>query len=282
MSKTDQMAFIANNVLDMYQLKQKYKYNYDENERHAIFSIARKISRYRSIEIPEASNRINEKNVSKSFISSLEILDNDYIYDFFMKHLDRMEIARKKSIAPDEAILEYTHKQKGVQTEFSMHLPITPLTVINQIGFAHEMGHIPEIDKERESFYEYVEVLPFFFEYLASLESYSPNTAKDNYIKDRLSNLLNEAYNIQKIYRRCNSKKKVEKLYFNQLYAENYRFLESMDYTLQLIDLFEQEKESVTDELEKVIKGKSLIKVASDLSIDPTGCRRLMREYKEK
>ena len=75
MSKTDQMAFIANNVLDMYQLKQKYKYNYDENERHAIFSIARKISRYRSIEIPEASNRINEKNVSMQGIGYKEILE---------------------------------------------------------------------------------------------------------------------------------------------------------------------------------------------------------------
>jgi hypothetical protein len=38
----------------------------------------------------------------------------------------------------------------------------------------------------------------------------------------------------------------------------------------------------VSKEIEKVIKGKSLIDVADDLSIDSTGCKRLLKEYKNE
>ena len=142
------------------------------------------------------------------------------------------------------------------------------------------MGHIPELNIIRESFFEYNEVLPFFFEYIASLSCYDLESAKKNFLYDNLSSLLEEAYNMLKIFKNCDSNNNVISMYYTQLYADNYKFFESFDFVLQLIDLYEKDKKTVVEELEKVFKGKSLNDVSNDLEIDPSECKRLLKEYK--
>lgn len=279
-SKSDFMVAIAKNAHDMHELKNKYKYLYNYYERSKFFDIARAINRHNPVEICESKNLINENNLYKSFLSSLEEFDSDLIYDYYCKLLNRIKLVRSKSVEGDDAELEYDIV-KGKTTKFYLNLPKTKLTITNQIGFAHEMGHVPEIDKPRKSFLEYSETLPMFFEYIASLECYGANNAKDNFLCERLSMELIEASNMLKIFKKCNSKDNTESLYYTQLFADNYKFLESLDYALQLIDIYEYDKFSVTEEIEKIINGKSLIDVSNDLEIDTSGCKRLLKEYKK-
>lgn len=279
MNKTDYMAAIAKNVHDMHQLMLKYKYLYNHYERSQLFDIARKINRHNPVIVPESNNLIKERDLYKSFLTSIEVFDNDFIYDYYDDILKKITLVRSKSVEGDDAELEYDIS-KGKPTKFYVNLPKTKLTITNQIGFAHEMGHVPEIDKPRKSFYEYSETIPMFFEYISSLDCYGPVDGKDNFIYERLSMELVEAYNILKIFKKCDSKNESERLYYTQLFADNYKFLESLDYALQLIDLYETDKNVVIEEIEKVIKGKSLIDVSKDLNIDSSGCKRLIKEYK--
>lgn len=279
MNKTDFMARIAKNIHDMKQLKINYKYLYDKSERQEIFKIARKISRYIPINVEESRNTINENKLYKNFLSSIEIFNSDLIYNYFNNHLNRLTLVRSKTVLDDDAELEYELKKKG-NTKFYLNLPVTKLTITNQMGFAHEMGHIPEIDKPRHSFLEYSEAIPMFLEYISALECYGCNNAKDNFICERLSMTINDAASLTKLFKRCESKNEIQKVYFIQEFADTYKFLESFNYTLQLIDIFEEDKETVTKEIENIIKGKSLIDVSEDLSIDTDECKKLLKEYK--
>ena len=94
--------------------------------------------------------------------------------------------------------------------------------------------------------------------------------------------LIDEAISMTRLYSKCEVKEEAQRLYFTQQFAEMYSSLESFDYTLQLIDLFENDKKTVTSEMEKFIEGKSLIDIADDLSIDSTECKRLLKEYKDE
>ncbi len=280
MNKTDYMVLIAKNMYDMKQLKINYKYLYDKYNRQEMFKIARKISRYSPNRIKESFEKINDNKLFDNFLSSIELLDNNNIYKYYRNMLNRIEVKRSKNVLCDEAELEYYYDKKK-SAEFYINLPTSSLIITNQIGFAHEMGHIPEIDLPRKSFLEYGEVLSIFFEYIMALKSYETN-AKDNFLYERLSMTIDEATNLIKTFKKCEAKEKVQRMYFEHEFADAYKFLESCDYALQLIDLFEKDKSVVSKEIEKVIKGKSLIDVADDLSIDSTGCKRLLKEYKNE
>ena len=82
-SKSDFMVAIAKNAHDMHELKNKYKYLYNYYERSKFFDIARAINRHNPVEICESKNLINENNLYKSFLSSLEEFDSDFIYDYY-------------------------------------------------------------------------------------------------------------------------------------------------------------------------------------------------------
>ncbi len=281
MNKTDFLVYVAKNVHDMKQLQINYKYLYDKYERQEMFKIARKISRYNKIKIEESRNPIEEKKLYQNFLKSLEILNSDIIYYFFKEHLKRITLVRSKNVLDDDAELEYDI-EKNQKTKFYINLPKTHLSITNQIGFAHEMGHIPEIDLPRHSFFEYNETLPMFFEYISALDCYDKNDAKNNFINERLSMIIDDAVSLTKLYKKCEVKEEAQKLYFTQEFADTYKFLESFDYALQLIDLFEEDKQNIVSELESVINGKSLIDVSEDLLINPYGCKRLLKEYRNE
>ena len=281
MNKTDFMAYVAKNVQDMKDLQLKYKYRYDKNDRQEIFKVARKISRYNKMDVDEVKRKINDKDIASTFLSSLEILDSKKIIDFFKNHLDNIKIIRQRCVEQDEAILEYD-TEKDKEPVFRINLPRTGLTVTNQLGFAHEMGHIPEIVKPRPSFLEQSEVVPLFFEYLTAHECIKGEDWKYAFLDERLSMTIDEALSIIKLFDKCDMKEHYQSLYFTQRFADRYSLLESFDYALQLIDIFEQDKGVVTREIEKIIKGKSLKDVANNLSIDSSGCKRLLKEYKDE
>ena len=161
MNKTDFMIMVAKNIHDMQELKLKYKYSYNHYDRSQFYDIARKINRYSKVDVPESKTPIDERKINEYFLLSLEKLDNDYIYDYFQRILKGIKIEKKKCIYSDEAELEY-EIAKNQPTKFLIYLPKTKLTITNQIGFAHEMGHIPEIDVPRNTFFEYNETIPMF------------------------------------------------------------------------------------------------------------------------
>ena len=279
MNKSDYMAAVAKTSYDMHQEKLKYKYKYTPYERSLIYDIARKINRYTPVTIEDREKTIDDKQIYERFLSSLKELDSDFVYDYYKKMFSRMKLVRSGKVIEDDAELEYGI-DNGRISKSTIFLPTKKLTVTNQIGFAHEMGHIPELFKLRESFFEYNEVLPFFFEYIAALDCYDKKSAKENFALERLSMIIQEAANILYYFKLCNSKENAKSLYYTQLFADNYKFFESFDFVLQLIDIYEKDKKIAVNEIEKVIKGKSLIDVSKDLEIDSSDCKRLLMEYK--
>ena len=281
MNKIDFMAYVAKNIHDMKELQLKYKYKYDKSDRQEMYKIARKICRYNKIEVEEVKEKINENEIINTFLSSLEILDNNKIMNFYKNNIDKIKIVRQRCVDDEEAVLEYDVSNKN-RPIFRINFPKTSLTMTNQLGFAHEMGHIPEIAFPRRSYLEYSEVFPMFLEYLTALTCFNNEDGKYAFLDERLSMLIDEAISITRLYSKCEIREESQRVYFSQKFAEMYSLIESFDYTLQLIDIFEKDKTAVTGELEKFIKGKSLINIADDLSIESTGCKRLLKEYKDE
>mgnify|MGYP003571307628 CR=1 FL=1 len=277
MKKDDFLKKIAENIYDMKQLNINYKYSYDKFERQEIFKISRKISRYNFELVDESRKKINEDDLFKNFFHSLEFFNSYKIYDYFKNHAEKIKLVRSNKVYLDDAELDYDLRDE--KPKFYLHLPKTRLTITNQLGFAHEMGHIPEIDTPRHSFLEYVETLPIFFEYVTAISMYQCD-ALDNFSLERLNMIIDDSINIQDLYKRCEVKNNVQSLFFKQEFAECYKFLESTDFALQLIDLSLTNKERIIKEVEEIIDGKSLIDVQEDLNIDTSGCKRLLKEYK--
>lgn len=277
MKNDDFLKRIAENIYDMKALNINYKYAYDKCERQEIFKIARKISRYSLYDVEESKIKINEGTLFNSFFHSLEFFNSDKIYNYFKDHSERLKLVRSNKVFLDDAELDYDLREN--KTKFYLHLPKTRLTVTNQLGFSHEMGHIPEIDRPRHSFFEYGETLPIFFEYITALSMYEKD-ALDKFSQERLKMIIDDSINILNLYKKCEVKNNVQSLFFKQEFADCYKFLESTDFVLQLIDLLKYDKEKVVKEVESVIDGKSLIDVQEDLNIETNGCKRLLLEYK--
>lgn len=277
MKKDEILKKIAKTIYDMKQLDINYKYAYDKCERQEIFKIARKIYRYNLEEVSDLRIKIDENHLFSNFFHSLEFFNSYKIYDYFKDHSERLKLVRSNKVYLDDAELDYTLSEKPVK--FYVHLPKTRLTITNQLGFAHEMGHIPEIDRPRHSFLEYEETLPIFFEYISALYLYNDN-AFDNFALERLNMIIDDSAGIQGLYKKCEIKDNVQSLYFKQEFADWYKFFESTDFALQLIDLLDTDKERVVKEVEEIIDGKSLIDVQEDLNIETRGCKRLLMEYK--
>ena len=150
-----------------------------------------------------------------------------------------------------------------------------------QLGYAHEMGHIPHLEKPRDDFLEYSEALPIFFEYLSALnKKNNPDDALDYFLSERLPIEQDEARDMMKIFKNMYVKDEMVKLYHHQLFVDYYKFFESFEYALQLIDRMKDDKDAVSKEIEKVIDGYSLVDTASNLEIETDGCKRLLQEYK--
>lgn len=257
-----------------------YKNEYDDDERQDIFKSCRKICRVEIPKTDDSKTPVKVENLRSFFLNSLEALENTNITDYFDFKTSSIKIVRDKRYGSQDSELEY-EKYFGEPTKFKLRITSKPLTVSGQMAYAHEMGHVPEIDNPRESFLEYNEALPMFMEYLIELRRHkNKEKAFDYFLLERLPMEQEEARDIMKIYKRIEHKNDMVRLYHTQLFADYYKYLESLEYTIQLIDRMDEDLNAVSDEIQKITEGRSLVKTAENLDINTDGIKRLQMEYK--
>ena len=265
---------------NMSSLKLIYKNDYNDRERKNIYQMARKMSRTNLPKSRERDEKVQEKVLRPFFLRSLKVFESSLISDYFSEKSKKIKLIRDSSLGDHEANLYYV-ASKGRETSFKVYVPTGDLTISDQMSYAHEMGHVPEIEKPRKTYLEYTEALPIFMEYIIENRRYKDSSdALDHFSMERLHAEQEEARDLLKIYKECENKNKIVQQYQFHVFADYYKYLESLDYTLQLIDLFDEDKDAVTSEIEKVINGKSMNKVAKDLDINTDGCMRLRKEFK--
>lgn len=257
-----------------------YKNDYDDDERQEIFKLCRKISRANISESTLKDENVREEVIKPYFLRSLKVLENPRILDYFTNKTQKIKLIRDGKFIEQETELDFDRKT-GQPTKFILRLPKGQLTMSEQMGFAHEMGHVPLIDKPREDFLEYSEALPIYMEYLTALRKQKDRgKALDYFLTERLPMEYEEAKDIMKIFKRIENKDTIIRLYHTQLFADYYKYLESLEFALALIDRMDSDLPAVSDEVEKVITGTSLANMADNLDITTDGCERLLKEYK--
>lgn len=279
MRKADFQGFISEVQSDLQASRQTIKNKYDASERQAIFGMCRKFSRA-SFPLDHGINkRVDEEVLRPYFLRSLKVFNSSEITDYFTDRTKKIQLLRKSGIDSEGVTLSFT-KGEGRQTTFKMHVPRT-LTMNDQIGYAHEMGHVPEIELLRRSFLEYEEVLPMFLEFITHLRRDSKfENALSYFLFVRLPMEQSVARDLEKLCKGANTRDPLISKYHYYLIADWYKFLESLEYAIQLIYRSKDDMEAVTTEIENILCGKSLIDVAEDLDIHTEGCPMLQQEIK--
>ncbi len=271
---------IAKFDLDLKRLNLTFKNSYDESNRKDIFRLCRKITRYDVPTSKDGKIPIKEDSLKGFSIRSLKIFENNFIIDFFEDKVEGIKVVRDKTKATGDAYLEYD-KQINGSMHYIMHLPKKDLCVTDQLSYSHELGHIPELDLIRNSYLEYSEGLPIFMEYLSELKRHNdPEDALDYFLFERLPIEQSGARDIMNVYKNIENPNDDIRLYHMQLFADYYKYLESLEFALQLVDRMKDDRKAVGDEIEYVIKGQSMIETAENLSIDTDGCERVIEECK--
>lgn len=220
-----------------------------------------------------------EKMLAPYFLESVEQLDNKRINNFYLDKTRITKISRNKQFKTGDAEIEYLCSST-IGNKFKINITSLDLTMSDQMGYAHEMGHIPHIEKPRDDFLEYYDTLSIFMEYLVALRrTKDPKLAFDYFLRERLLPEQKEAKSIVEIYKEILNSKGIARRYYTHQLQKNYKYLESLEFAIQLIDIMGEDKAPVIEEIEKVLDGYSLESTADNLGIETYGCKRLQQEY---
>lgn len=277
-NKIDRKEALIQYMIDMEIQKYKYKYEYTPEQLHDILLLARTLIKTTYQQQSREDEEISLSIIITYFLESLMALKSDKITDYYKEKLKNITISRDSSLDFNDGRADFSYCFNG-ENKYEILLPSGKLTFDNEMTYAHEMGHIPELDLPRDSYLEYQEVIPIFMEYLILLRKYGSLNAKDCFIKERIPMDIEHAHNIKYFYKDCNSTLGVPRLYAQQELIDSYKYLESTEFVLNLIDIMSKDKKKVRSELEDYIDGKSLIDTSIDLGIDTSGCKKLLKEY---
>lgn len=280
MNRMDFEEAVASYDVDLDRLHLFYKNEYDNSERQEIFRLCRKISRARIPSNLESREKVQEEDLTRNFISSLHVLENPRVLEYFSDKANNIILVRDPKIRRQDSQLEYVIIPNH-PTKFIVKMTKAPLNVSEQMGFAHEIGHIPETDFPRDSYLEYSEALPMFMEYLIARQRHpDKQEALDFFLQERLPIEQQEAKDMMKIFKRTESKNLAVRMYHTQLFADYYKFLESLEFVIQLVGRMDSDLKAVSSEIEAVVNGQSLITTGENLDITTDGCPTLLKEYK--
>lgn len=256
------------------------KNDYDKQELSQIRKMCEEISEITTPTPLSYDEIVKEELLGPYFIRSVGVLDNFQISAFFIDAVRKMKLYRDRNFGRGETEINYRCSNIN-NNLYVMSLPTGELTMSEQMGYGHEMGHIPHLDKPRDDFLEYSEALPIFMEYLVALRrTKDPKLAFDYFLCERLPIEKTNAISILKVYDEIINSKNIEQKYYIQLFQKYYKYLESLEFAIQLIDAMNQDKIEVVRELEKVINGFSMESTADNLDINSYGCKRLLQEFK--
>lgn len=264
MSSNEYYKSLFKEDMDEYKLF-NCKFINDDEDRIGVCKALRdmKTSRYLGDVMPE-------HQFKNKFLGSICNLDFNS-QTFYKNHLDKIAIVKTHELNNGEGLL---HGNSRKQTLF---LTRRPLHTIDFVEFSHELGHLPQMLKTHSNeYYEYIEALPMFFEYLAC-KQIDEEHAFDLFLKIRLQiakDAAKEYLAYQKIIKGSNSYKD---RFLELEQKDAYKYLKSLELAIELIKRYEEDSKDVTMELSSYIKSdKSMKKIAKTLDISTTGCPNLM------
>ena len=279
MNRTDFLNFILEFEEKLQKEAYTIKNSYDSSERQEIYKMCRKFSRVSIPEYKGLDDKVKKEVLRPYFLRSLSVFNSELITKYFADKTKNLKIIRSSVVSDERVKLKYSFGC-GRPTTFKMFIPKDELTFSDQIGYAHEIGHIPETDYLKEKYLEYSEALPMFMEFIINFRRYPDfQDAFNHFLFARLPEEQIVARDVMKICKNANNSNELIAKYHQLLLAEWYSFLESLEFAIQLILRSKDDMVAVTEEIEQLLEGKSLIAVADTLDIKTTGCPCLQKEY---
>lgn len=228
-------------------------------------------------------DKIEDSSIEPIFLSAMMNIKNNDIYNYYRSRIATINVVRDKKLEIGKANLTLKPVGNSLYAE-QINLPYYARK-IDLLAFAHEMGHIPGFENKRRDiseYFEYTEVLPMLMEFFVCSYLFK-GEEKEIFLKERLASEQNAAISFCQIYKKYNalSKKssaKEKHLLYDLISC--YKYLASLDFSLQLIDIMDNDKKEVINNLAQVVNGDSSINdVGKKFDIDTSCCKRLVKEY---
>ena len=210
------------------------------------------------------------------FLSQIKILGKE-TKDFYQEKISKVRVKREGFLRNGDAQI---YGFKGKQIIYATNKTYKD---IDFIAYSHELGHIPSFEtskSDNKDYYEYLETLPMYFEYLAC-RTLDTGNAKKILLDTRLNLLKKEAQGYFSQKKQIKNNNSYADQFFRNGMIESYKYLKSFDFTLQLIDKADSDQQAVNNELDMYVTGeKTMREVAKSLSINTAGCTKLLKVAK--
>jgi len=255
-----------NDEIDNFDLFVKY-YNQDLIKlEEKDYEICRRFSSYNATKYDGIN--LNYAKLYKMFLKSIDSLGND-----------TKEYYRNTNVTIKRVISESGYAEiVGNTKQQTIYLNKAHLKDIDFIAYSHEMGHIPSLKSgDHFDFLEYGEILPIFFEYLAALY-----LDKDNTDTLFLMNRLDAGEIASFLFIESNAMIKGngsigDKMLYNEM-REHYKYIISLEYALNLIELYHTDRIEFNKYLDNIIIGKNNFKeLEKNLNLDIKSYKKLKK-----
>jgi len=261
--------------------------SYDEEKTNEILELLNDVSKYN---LPHLYGRyINRNDIKDVFKEIILTLNDKDIINYFTKRAEIIDIIYDKNMEKANASLDLYLVGNRTFCK-SVILPDTKLRELGVTSFSHEMGHIPSYEEKLstvEEMYTYVEVLPMLLEYFSFCKM-RPKDGEEYFYRSRLASEKEALLR----YTSCKRKYSLEpdneltfdkKKYYMYEMLDCEKYLTSLDFSLQIIDLMKKERKDVIDFLKYVVIGDKAIKdMGEHFDIDTKGHKRLVKEYRKR
>lgn len=215
--------------------------------------------------------RVNEEEFKPHFIRTISIIGKKTL-EFYAKNGEKVEIVRTREMNNGESMLE------GNNTRQRILLTSKPLREIDLIAYCHEFGHVPTLLKpHKNEYYELSEVFSMFVEYLAKYQM-DPQSVREIMTKLRLASTKESATYFLDSQRKIKNNNSYKDRFYKASQREDMKYIRSLEFVLQLLNIFKKDRQKVTEELEKyVLSEKSMKEIGETFGIKTEGCPNVLR-----
>ena len=216
------------------------------------------------------------------FRKTISFLGEDTV-EFFKKHMDHISFNTTYDFKNGEATMEIWGSKRYIDRKYTSLVFYNTDKAYKQgdfIASCEQFGRIPGIiNTTHKDYFEYGNVLPYFCSYLAC-KDVNEKEAYKTFLEFQLKDIQRDAKKAPKFASAGREAEyQNEKRLFSLIHNFNMRYVRSLDYALQLIERYEQDPSTVTQELRDYLwNSKNFIQIGEDLDISTEGCKKLLKE----
>ena len=214
---------------------------------------------------------VDFKSIKNLFVRTIAPLGKD-TNDYYRNTISKMKIDRTSELASGDALIVGNDKGKTI------FLTNRSFKDIDFIAFSHELGHTPAIDfTTSKDYYEYGEVLSMFFEYL-SCKTIEERDAYELFLRERLISVKEDSFTLLRAKKEFKNNDSYKDQFIECTGKSIFRYFISLDYTLQLIERYKQDRQVVNDSIDSIIVDRNNFrKLEERLDIDTRDCKTLIK-----